>query len=152
MPAFGPVVALAAKLATSKAGRKVARDAAAAIAGVVGTTGAAGLGRAQAARRQRTLAHKLARQVRGQLSEAVFIGSPHEHWVVWKDGVPLAAFPAVEGELPGRAELAHVTDVDRFDPPALAAAGERRTVRERLPKPPRLGRRRGGDPRSPGRS
>jgi hypothetical protein len=84
----------------------------------VGKAGAGRLSGAQAARKQRQLAHKLARQVHGQLSKAVFIGSTEHHLVVWKDGVPMAAFPPVEGDLAERSELAHVTDADRFDPPS----------------------------------
>lgn len=69
-------------------------------------------------RKQRDLAYKLARQVHGQLSEAVFVESDSTHLVVWKDDVPLAAFPAVEGDLAKRAELKHVAADDRFEPSA----------------------------------
>ncbi len=99
--------------------------AAEAVANAVGQAGAGRVTRSQAARTQWILACKLARQVHGQLSEAVFIGSPHEHWVVWKDGVPIAAFPPVEGDLASKDELRHVTDEDRFDPPPATKPGRR---------------------------
>lgn len=120
MPVWVPVALAAAaakKLALSPAGRKATQVAAAKVAGSVGKAGAGRVGGVQAARKQRTLAYKLARQVHGQLSEAVFIGSTEHHLVVWKDGTPMAAFPPVEGDLAEKSELAHVSDADRFDPP-----------------------------------
>lgn len=120
MSAWGTIAATAAKrLADSPAGRKVAQEAAGAVSRAVASGGSGVAGKWQSARRQRDLATKLARQVRGQLSEAVFIGSTQAHWVVWKDGVPMAAFPPVEGDLTERVELQHVTDDDRFDPPSV---------------------------------
>src|SRR4051812_10832696 len=116
MPAWA-LATVAAKVAANPMARKAAQQAAGAVAQAVGKTGAATLGKAQTARRQRALAHTLARQVHGQLSKAVFIGPPDEHWVVWKDGVPMAASPAVEGDLAEKRELVHVTDADRFAPP-----------------------------------
>lgn len=119
MPVWGPAAVIAAKkLALSPVGLKLAQQAAASAAKAARKAGAGRLGTAQAARKQRELAYKLARQVHGQLSEAVFIGSDQNHWVVWKDAVPLAAFPPVEGDLADKSELAHVTDADRFEPPA----------------------------------
>ena len=119
MPVWGLAAAAAAKkLAFSPAGRKVAQQAAGVVAKAVGKAGAGRAGTMQASRKQRGLAYKLARQLHGQLSLAVFIGSDQDHWVVWKDGVPLAAFPPVDGDLAEKSELAHVTDDDRFEPPA----------------------------------
>lgn len=51
----------------------------------------------------RLLAIRLARQIQGRYSEGTIIaGKPHH--VVWKDGVPLEAFPPVE-DLELRPEL-----------------------------------------------
>lgn len=88
----------AKKAAQSKAGRKAIQSAAGAVSGFVAKGGSKKYGQWQGDRKQRELAYKLARQVHGQLSEAVFVGSDSIHLVVWKDGVPLAAFPAVEGD------------------------------------------------------
>src|SRR5688572_27083176 len=110
MPVWMPAaVSAAVKLAQTPAGRKFAGNAAGAAAGAAGKAGAGHIGRRRASRQQRELAHKLSRQVHGQLSKAVFIGSSEEHLVVWKDSVPIAAFPPVEGVLAGKSELAHVT-------------------------------------------
>lgn len=132
MPAWG-LATVAAKVAANPAARKAAQQAAGTLAQAVAKVGTATVGQAQAARKQRALAHTLARQVHGQLSNAVFIGSTVEHWVVWKDGVPMAAFPPVEGDLAQKAELAHVTDADRFEPPPSAPASDKGTLRDRLP-------------------
>ena len=54
-------------------------------------------------RADRLLAIRLARQIQGRYSEGTIIaGTPH--YVVWKDGVPLEAFPPVE-DLELRPEL-----------------------------------------------
>lgn len=108
----------AKKAAQTKAGRKAIGSAAAAVGRLVTKRGSKKYGQLQGDRKQRELAYKLARQVHGQLSEAVFVGSVSTHLVVWKDEVPLAAFPAVEGDLAKRAELKHVAADDRFEPPA----------------------------------
>jgi hypothetical protein len=132
MPAWG-LATVAAKVAANPVARKAAQQAAGAVAQSVGKASAATVGKAQAARRQRALAHTLARQVHGQLSKAVFIGSADEHWVVWKNGAPMAAFPSVKGDLADKAELAHVTDSDRFEPPSADFASHKGTLRDRLP-------------------
>ena len=55
------------------------------------------------ARKDRALAIKLARQIRGRYSEDTIIdGRPHQ--LVWKDGVPVQAFPTV-ADLELRPEL-----------------------------------------------
>ena len=54
-------------------------------------------------RADRDRAIKLARQIRGRWSEDTIIGGEPHH-VVWKDGVPVEAFPAVE-DLELRPEL-----------------------------------------------
>jgi hypothetical protein len=51
----------------------------------------------------RDRAIKLARQIRGRWSEDTIIGG-EPHFVVWKDGVPVEAFPAV-ADLEVRPEL-----------------------------------------------
>jgi hypothetical protein len=51
----------------------------------------------------RDRAIKLARQIRGRWSEDTIIGG-EPHFVVWKDGVPVEAFPPVE-DLEVRPEL-----------------------------------------------
>jgi hypothetical protein len=129
----------AKKLALSPTGRRVAQQAAAAASRRVASGDWSTVSRWQDARRQRDLAHRFARQVHGRLSEAVFLGSPEKHLVVWKDEVPLAAFPPVEGDLAAKPELRHVTEEDRFDP----RPAQRPPVRERLPRLP--GRGRAGD-------
>jgi hypothetical protein len=57
----------------------------------------------QGARAGRDRAIKLARQIRGRFSEDTIIGG-EPHCVVWKDGVPIEAFPPV-AELELRPEL-----------------------------------------------
>jgi hypothetical protein len=55
------------------------------------------------ARANRLLAIRLARQIQGRYSaDTIIAGSPH--YVVWKDGVPVEAFPPVE-DLELRPEL-----------------------------------------------
>jgi hypothetical protein len=125
----------AKKLVLSPTGRKVAQQAAAAASRRVASGDWSKVSQWQDARRQRDLAHRFARQVHGRLSEAVFLGSRQAHLVVWKDGVPLAAFPPVEGDLAEKAELRHVTEEDRFDP----RPAQRTPVRERLPRLPGRG-------------
>jgi len=67
-------------------------------------------------REGRELAIKLARQIRGRYSEDTIIGG-EPHFVVWKDGVPVEAFPAVE-DLEVRPELRDFdTALARIPPP-----------------------------------
>jgi hypothetical protein len=61
-----------------------------------------------AGRADRLLAIRLARQIQGRWSENTIIGGKPHH-VVWKDGVPVEAFPPVE-DLELRPEL---RDFDR---------------------------------------
>jgi hypothetical protein len=138
MAHLGRAAALAArKLAASPAGRRAIEAAAEAVANAVGQAGAGGSpGRRPRARSGSWPASSPGRST-GQLSEAVFIGSPQEHWVVWKDGVPLAAFPPVDGDLASKAELRHVTDDDRFDPPPAPRGGRAAGLGDRLPRPGR---------------
>ena len=136
MASWSRAAATAARaVAASPAGRRFIEATASALASAVGEAGAGRVTRSQASRAQWTLATKLARQVHGQLSEAVFIGSAQEHWVVWKDGVPIAAFPPVDGDLASKDELRHVTDDDRFDPPPAARPGRRTWTRPPADRP-----------------
>jgi len=73
----------------------------------------------------RDRAIKLARQIRGRWSEDTIIGGEPHH-VVWKDGVPVEAFPSVE-DLELRPEL---RDFDE----RLAKAPPPERERRRLPR------------------
>ena len=74
-------------------------------------------------REGRELAIKLARQIRGRYSEDTIIdGQPHH--VVWKDGVPVEAFPPV-ADLELRPELRDFDERLMKVPPA---ASERRRL------------------------
>jgi hypothetical protein len=74
----------------------------------------------------RDRAIKLARQIRGRWSEDTIIGGEPHH-VVWKDGVPVEAFPPV-ADLEVRAELRDFDERLAKEPPPEQ-------------KPRRLGRR-----------
>ena len=66
-------------------------------------------------RLDRDRAVKLARQIRGRFSEQTIIaGEPH--YVVWKDGVPVEAFPPVP-DLELRPELRDFDDRLLHEPP-----------------------------------
>lgn len=112
--------------AKSKAGRKVFEQAALAAGALIAKTGNDRGGRWRADRKMRELAYKLARQVHGQLSDSVFLDSDRSHLVVWKDDVPIAAFPPVDGDLAERPELKHVSPADRFDPPPAKSKSARK--------------------------
>ncbi len=84
--------------------RRVAAPAALAAAKHVGPIAQQRYGEWRDRRVYRDRAVKLARQISGRLSEETIIaGEPH--YVVWKDGKPVQAFPHVE-ELASRPELA----------------------------------------------
>lgn len=123
----GKSIAAAAKAAArSKTVRRIAAPAALAAARHVGPIAQQRYGEWRDRRVYRDRALKLARQINGRISEDTIIaGEPH--FVVWKDGTPVEAFPHVE-DLPRRPELAG------FDA---------RYARD--PRPPR------GRPRLPGR-
>jgi len=129
MPTWGHLAATAAKkVAGSHKARDLAMRTAAKGAVAVGKMGAKHLGRTNDARQQREPAHEnhsqreraytYAREVNGKLSEAVFAGSSEKHFVVWKLGEPVKAFPPVEGDLASKSELAGVTVVDTYYAPA----------------------------------
>ncbi|MEA2193375.1 MAG: hypothetical protein QOI73_3496 [Solirubrobacteraceae bacterium] len=129
MPAWGHMAATAAKkVARSRRVRALGKKTAAKAAVAIGKAGASHLGRTNEAHQQREDAHgnqshrerayTFAREVNGKLSVAVFAGSSEEHFVVWKLGVPLKAFPSVNGDLASKRELAGVTLLDTFYAPA----------------------------------
>jgi hypothetical protein len=103
---------MSAAKAVVSAARALARNRA--VRGVAATTAARAAARAEPVLRDRSdrwrgtradrdLAIKLARQIRGRWSEDTIVaGSPH--YVVWKDGVPVDAFPPVD-DLELRPEL-----------------------------------------------
>jgi hypothetical protein len=104
-----------ANAARAVARNKAVRGAAAAAAARLATRAEPALRdryeRWSGARADRLLAIRLARQIQGRWSENTIIaGRPHH--VVWKDGVPLEAFPPVE-DLELRPELRD------FDPQLL---------------------------------
>jgi hypothetical protein len=108
---------MSAAKAVVTAARAVARNRA--VRGVAATAAARAAARAEpllrerydrwrGARADRDLAIKLARQIRGRWSEDTIIaGKPH--YVVWKDGVPVEAFPPV-ADLELRPELRDFDD------------------------------------------
>ena len=104
MPA-GKAIATAAKAAArNKTVRRLAGPAALAAARHVGPVAQQRYGEWRDRRVYRDRASKLARQLGGRLSEDTIIaGEPH--FVVWKDGTPIQAFPAVD-DLAARPELA----------------------------------------------
>lgn len=100
----GKSIAAAARAA---ARNKAVRGAAAAAAARLATRAEPALreryDRWSGGRADRLLAIRLARQIQGRYSaNTIIAGSPH--FVVWKDGVPVEAFPTVE-DLELRPEL-----------------------------------------------
>jgi hypothetical protein len=88
----------------NRAVRAVAVSAGTAAARKLGPIAQERYGKWRDRRVDRDRATKLARQMGGQVSEDTIIdGEPH--FVVWKDGAPVQAFPAVE-RLAERPELA----------------------------------------------
>ena len=97
----------AAAAARALASNRAVRAAAAATAAKLASNAEPALreryDRWSGSRSGRLLAIRLARQIQGRYSEGTIIaGKPHH--VVWKDGVPLEAFPPVE-DLELRPEL-----------------------------------------------
>ena len=110
MPAWGPLAVKGLAAASKFVPVKPIVDNVAKSAGEVRA-------RLQTQRRDREHAERLARQVGGKLAEVSLRGSSELHLVVWKDGVPFAAFPHVEGDLADRPELQHIPPELLFDPP-----------------------------------
>ena len=112
----GRTIAAAAKAAArNKAVRGIAVSAGAAAAQRVGPIAQERYASWRDRRVQRDRALKLARQMGGRYSEDTIIdGQPH--FVVWKDGAPVQAFPPVE-RLAERPELAGFDTRLRHAPP-----------------------------------
>jgi hypothetical protein len=97
------ITSVARAAAKSKAVRGAAAAAAAKLASNAEPVLRERYDRWSGSRSGRLLAIRLARQIQGRYSEGTIIaGKPHH--VVWKDGVPLEAFPPVE-DLELRPEL-----------------------------------------------
>jgi hypothetical protein len=103
MSAARTVVTAARTLAGNRAVRAVAATAAAKAASRAEPIIRDRFDRWRGARVDRDRAVKLARQIQGRWSEDTIIGG-EPHYVVWKDGVPVEAFPPVE-DLELRPEL-----------------------------------------------
>jgi hypothetical protein len=121
MSAGRTIAAAARAAARNKAVRGIAVSAGAAAARHAGPIAQQRYASWRDRRIDRDRAIKLARQLRGRYSEDTIIdGRPH--YVVWKDGAPIAAFPHVE-------DLATRPEIQGFDP-ALA----REPRRKRAPR------------------
>ena len=120
-------IAAAAKAAAgNKVVRGLAVSAGAAAAKHVGPIAQQRYGTWRDRRVDRDRAIKLARQLGGRYSQDTIIdGEPH--FVVWKDGTPVRAFPPVE-DLAGRPEL------DGFDPRLAHVPPPERRPRGRGPR------------------
>jgi hypothetical protein len=103
MSAAKAIVTAARAVANNRAVRGVAATAAARAAARAEPVLRERYDRWRGTRADRDLAIKLARQIRGRWSEETIIdGTPH--YVVWKEGVPIQAFPPV-ADLELRPEL-----------------------------------------------
>jgi hypothetical protein len=124
MSAVKSIVGAAKKAASNTTVRRLAAPAALAVAKRVGPIAQERYAAWRDRRLDRDRAMKLARQMGGRLSEDTIIdGEPH--FVVWKDGRPVQAFPHVD-DLASRPELAG------FDP-KYARKPEEPRQRPRLP-------------------
>ena len=104
MSAAKTIAAAVKAAARNKMVQGLAASAGAAAAGKAGPAAQQRYGSWRDRRVYRDRAVKLARQIGGRYSQDTIIdGEPH--FVVWKDGAPVRAFPHVE-ELSGRPELA----------------------------------------------
>lgn len=116
MSAARGVAAAARAAARSKAVRAVAVSAGGAAVQRAGPVAQERYAAWRDRRVRRDRAVALARQMGGRVSEDTIIaGEPHV--IVWKDGVPVQAFPHVE-ELAGRPELAGFDARLAYAPPA----------------------------------
>jgi hypothetical protein len=109
------IVTAARALARNRAVRGVAATAAARAAARAEPALRDRYDRWRSVRADRDRAVKLARQIRGRWSEDTIIGGEPHH-VVWKGGVPIQAFPAVE-DLELRPELRDFDERLAKDPP-----------------------------------
>jgi hypothetical protein len=97
------IAAIARAAAKNRAVRGIAVSAGAAAAKHVGPIAQERYAQWRDRRVYRDRAIKLARQIGGRFSEDTIIGG-EPHFVVWKDGTPVQAFPHVE-DVAGRPEL-----------------------------------------------
>lgn len=97
--------------------RSVAASAAAAAAARAGPILTDRYDKWSTRRRDRDRAIKLARQIRGRVSADTIIGG-EPHFVVWKDGRAVEAFPAVP-DLAARPELRDFDPALAHEPPPL---------------------------------
>jgi len=97
------IAAMAKAAAQNKAVRGIAISAGAAAARRVGPIAQERYGHWRDRRVDRDRAIKLARQIGGRYSEETIIGG-EPHFVVWKDGKPVQAFPPVD-DVASRPEL-----------------------------------------------
>ncbi len=116
MGAGRSITAMAKAAMRNKAVRGVAVSAGVAAARRVGPIAQDRYGVWRDRRVYRDRAVKLARQIGGQYSEDTIIGG-EPHFVVWKDGTPVEAFPHVE-DLAARPELAGFDRALLRTPPA----------------------------------
>ena len=126
MSAAKTVVTAARAVSRNKAVRAVAATAAAKAATRAEPLLRERYDRWQGSRVSRDRAIKLARQIRGRFSEDTIIGGEPHH-VVWKDGVPVEAFPPV-ADLELRPELRDFDERLMKVPPT---ASERRRLMKR---------------------
>jgi hypothetical protein len=115
MSAAKTIASVARAAARNKAVRAVAASAAAKAATRAEPVLRERYGRWSGRRVDRDRAVKLARQIRGRWSEDTIIGGEPHH-VVWKDGVPIQAFPPVE-DLELRPELRDFDERLAKEPP-----------------------------------
>src|SRR5688500_8345355 len=117
MGAARTIAAAARAAARNKAIRGIATTAGAAAAKKLAPIAQQRYGTWRDRRVDRDRAINLARQMQGRYSENTIIdGEPH--YVVWKDGVPVTAFPSVE-DLASRPELKGFDErLAREPPPA----------------------------------
>ena len=121
MGAAKSIAAMARAAVRNKAVRGIAVSAGAAAARHVGPIAQQRYAVWRDRRVYRDRAIKLARQIGGRYSEDTIIGG-EPHFVVWKDGKPVEAFPHVD-DIASRPELAG------FDPAVTRAPGAPRRRR-----------------------
>jgi hypothetical protein len=125
MSAAKAIVAVAKTAASNKVVQGLAATAGTAAVKKVGPAAQQRYGTWRDRRVHRDRAIKLARQLNGRYSQDTIIdGEPH--FVVWKEGAPVQAFPPVEG-LAARPELSGFDARLAHEPPP----------ERRVPRPPR---------------
>jgi len=128
MSAARTIAAAARAAAANKAVRGFAGPAALAAAKHAAPLAQQRYGTWRDRRVHRDRAIKLARQMGGRYSEDTIVGG-EPHFVVWKDGAPVQAFPHVE-DLAGRPELQGFDGQLAHDPPAIRAPRQLRRRQE----------------------